>query len=265
MNLYLKDPKISIITCVYNSSEFLHECLMSVKSQKYKNIEHLFIDGGSRDDTIEIIRSFYESPIIIKQEGKGLYDAINHGLAAATGNVIGFLHSDDLFYDESAVSRIASSYEDIEGLDYYCSKMVIFDNNSGQEYAILGAAPHKQTFNEQLYSSTYYAHPTYYCTRETINRVGYYNTGYEIASDIDWLIRLEKLNLKFYFDKTPLVKLRNTGKSGTRYFLAICEEFQVRAKHEGISFSLLLIYFYHFSRRTVSYILTWLKLNFLVF
>ncbi len=256
--------KISIITCTLNSGKYLEDCIKSVQNQTYKNFEHIFIDGQSNDKTIDIIKKYYPNPIIYTEKAKGIYCAVNKGLKIAKGEIIGFLHSDDVFYNKECLSRIADSFLSNNEIFFYCSKMIIYDSCLKTAFAILGAPPHKQSFKEQFYSSTYYAHPTYYVKKEVISKVGYYNIDYTIASDIDWLIRLENLDLKWYFDPAPLIKFRSFGRSARKYFLALKEEFNIRRKYEGLSGGLIVIYFYHLLRRIVRYILEVLRLNFLI-
>jgi len=88
--------KVSIITATYNSERNIAECLQSLAGQTYKNIEHIIIDGGSKDKTLDIIKSAKSVSKYISEPDKGIYDALNKGIQMATGDVIGFLHSDDL-------------------------------------------------------------------------------------------------------------------------------------------------------------------------
>ena len=253
-------PKITIITCTYNSAKTLRETLDSVKRQTFRNFEHLFIDGGSTDGTLAIIKEYYEQPALLVGKDKGLYDAFNKGLHNATGEIVGFLHSDDIFYDEQALERIAQAFKN--ETDYYCSKMIIFDEELRKSFAVLGAKPHRQTLRDQLYSSTYFAHPTYYCTKEIIKRIGDFDLSYKIAADIDWLYRLEKTTDNFYFDDQPLIKFRGDGgTSAGNYFRGLREEFAIRFKAEGLSMSLLTVYAYHYFRRLIRYCLEVFKLN----
>ena len=85
--------KISIITATYNSEKNITNCLQSVAGQTYQNIEHIVIDGGSTDNTLEIVKSYSSVTKYISEPDKGIYDALNKGIQMATGDVIGFLHS----------------------------------------------------------------------------------------------------------------------------------------------------------------------------
>ena len=87
----MREIKISVITCTYNSEKYLEECIASVMSQSYKNIEHVFIDGESNDATVSIIKGKYENPVIYIEKDKGIYDAFNKGIDRATGDHIGML------------------------------------------------------------------------------------------------------------------------------------------------------------------------------
>lgn len=249
------NPKITIITCTFNSAANLRETLESVKQQTHQNFEHLFIDGGSTDKTLDIIKEYYYSPTMIVGKDKCLYDAFNKGLENASGQIIGFLHSDDILFDDRALERIATAFTNNE-IGYYCSRMEICDQKLQVPFAILGAAPHKQTFKDQLYSSTYFAHPTYYCRKEIVEKVGKFNLKYKVATDIDWLYRLEDIAAKFYFDPQILVKFRGEGgESARKYFTGLKEEFFIRLKTEKFSPTFYLVYVYHFLRRVVRFIL----------
>jgi glycosyltransferase involved in cell wall biosynthesis len=265
----LLNPKISIITCTNNSEQYLSAMLNSVQQQAYRQIEHIFVDNCSTDQTLAMIDNYHTdnpdiSVVIISEPDLGIYDALNKGMTVATGDVIGILHSDDVFSDQDCLVRIAKSFMSDAKLDFYCSRMAIYNQDLTQQFAVLGAAPHQQTLREKLYSSTYYAHPTYYCRREIITRVGKYDLQYTLAADIDWLMRLEHLHLNYYFDDRPLIKFRAVGSSAQRYFTALAEEFLIRIKYEGLSVNLLVLYGYHFVRRVLRFLLAWCGLNNLI-
>ena len=105
--------KITLITVTYNSEKYLAHCIDSVQNQTYKNIEHIIVDGNSTDNTINIIKD-YGAGISkwISEPDKGMYDAINKGIAMATGDVIGVLNSDDMLYSEDIIENIAKTFDE---------------------------------------------------------------------------------------------------------------------------------------------------------
>src|ERR1700733_5318360 len=103
--------KVTIITVTYNSSKFLEDCINSVVHQKYNDIEHIVIDGGSTDETVAIIKR-YEKHIAkwVSEKDNGMYDAINKGMKMATGDVIGILNSDDILASDDIIAAIADAF-----------------------------------------------------------------------------------------------------------------------------------------------------------
>ena len=120
--------KISIITISYNAENTIKNTLKSIENQSYNNIEHIIIDGGSKDSTLEICNSFFHEAKIISESDNGVYDAFNKGLKLATGDIIGFLNADDVFYSEKAVEDIVNAFSNNEAdivygnLDYSFNK-----------------------------------------------------------------------------------------------------------------------------------------------
>ena len=104
--------KISIITVVYNNQTYIADCLRSVQSQTYPQVEHIVIDGGSTDGTQKKIETFKQGLAYYKSEkDKGLYDGLNKGIQQATGDIIGILHSDDLFYEPDTLQKIVKKFQ----------------------------------------------------------------------------------------------------------------------------------------------------------
>ena len=98
----MKNPKISIITVVKNSKETIEKNIQSLKNQSYKNYEHIVIDGGSEDGTVDIIKNFKNNiQYFISEKDKGIYDAMNKGIDQATGDIIGILNADDYYYPDA--------------------------------------------------------------------------------------------------------------------------------------------------------------------
>ena len=103
--------KISIITACYNSAATIGDTLQSVSLQTYDNIEHIIVDGASTDNTIEIVGYFPHVSKVVSEKDKGIYDAMNKGLALATGDVIGILNSDDVYTDRNVISKVMKEFQ----------------------------------------------------------------------------------------------------------------------------------------------------------
>lgn len=113
----MKNPKISIITVCYNSEAHLEECIRSIVTQEYENKEYIVIDGGSKDGTLDIINKYRDKiAYFVSEPDKGISDAFNKGIKAATGDIIGILNSDD-FMMPNVLQKVAEQYED--GIDVY--------------------------------------------------------------------------------------------------------------------------------------------------
>ena len=106
----IENLKISIITVSFNSEETIKTTLNSVLNQNFKNIEHIIIDGKSTDNTIQIVKKYSHIKKIVSEPDNGIYDAMNKGIKIATGDIIGFLNSDDFFANDNVLSRVASTF-----------------------------------------------------------------------------------------------------------------------------------------------------------
>lgn len=203
-----KHLSISLVTICYNSSKTLRKTLTSVENQVYSNLEHIIIDGKSTDNTLKICNQFPHISKIISEYDKGVYDAFNKGLKLAKGEVIGFLNSDDIFYDKHSLQTIAASFDDktdcvFGNLDYI--------NNEGK----VVRKWRSKTYQKGDFSKGWMpAHPTFYCRKSIYDQFGGYDDSFDIAGDFELMLRfLEKKNIcSKYIDKT-LVKMMVGGLS----------------------------------------------------
>ena len=104
--------KVSVVTAVFNSRETVLDALRSVGSQDHADVEHLVIDGASSDGTTQLLRGHGGIDVLVSERDAGIYDALNKGIGMASGEVVGFLHADDLYADERVLSRIAHAFTD---------------------------------------------------------------------------------------------------------------------------------------------------------
>ena len=206
--------KVSIITTTYNSSRTIRDTIESVISQKYDNIEYLLIDGFSDDNTIDIVRSYDELSSrnlkIISESDSGIYDAMNKGIKLATGDIIGFLNSDDFFKDAYVVNKIVET----------------FDANIDAVYGDVLYVDKDNIFNvKRFYSSSLFkrwtmrigfmpAHPTFYVRKNIVKEIGGFNKEYKIAADFELLFRYIYVNrIKTKYIREVMVIMRDGGIS----------------------------------------------------
>ena len=137
--------KVSIITVTFNSARTLHDTLNSVLKQTYMDIEHIIIDGASKDDTLKIVREFSHISKIISEPDKGIYDAMNKGIQLASGDAIGILNSDDIYSTDTIVSEIAQIFINNPHIDAVYGNISYF--KTGEENKIVRLWQSKSYYN----------------------------------------------------------------------------------------------------------------------
>lgn len=208
--------KISIITAAYNSGGTLRDTIGSVLLQSYPDWEHIIVDGGSKDNTVEIIKEaepLYQGRLKwISEPDHGIYDAMNKGIAMASGDVIGILNSDDFFTSAGVLSKVAITLTTDESVD------AVF----GDIHFVTDADLNKSV---RYYSSRFFyrwtmllgyqpAHPSFYCKKSIYDRYGSFDTGFRVAADFEHLLRLIYINrIKTRYLPTDFVTMRLGGAS----------------------------------------------------
>lgn len=204
--------KISIITACFNSERTIAGAIESVLSQDYRDVEYIVVDGKSSDRTLSVVEK-YRSRItrVISEKDHGIYDALNKGIGLATGEVIGFLHSDDYYAHPGILSSVAaefvsgnadSVYGDLQYVDKENPQRVIRHWKSG--------AYHKNIF----LSGWMPPHPSFFLKRECYERFGTFNTSLKSAADYELMLRmLHKHGISTAYLPKVLVKMRVGGQS----------------------------------------------------
>jgi len=199
---------ISLITPTFNSEKVLSSNLKSVKMQSFKNFEHLIIDGKSIDKTISLSKSFEHVSKIISEPDKGIYDAINKGIKNSTGEIIGFLNSDDTFYDENSLQHIVDAFD--KNTDCVFGDLIYTDKNQNIKRVWKGSDFKKGAFLKGWMP----AHPTFYCRRSVYEKLGLYDDSFKIAGDFELMLRfLEKHNIRSKYIPRTLVNMKVGGAS----------------------------------------------------
>ncbi|MDA7694621.1 glycosyltransferase [Flavobacteriaceae bacterium] len=200
--------KISIITISFNAKYTIDKTLYSVVNQSYENIEHIIIDGNSKDNTIDICKSYSHISKILSEPDKGVYDAFNKGIKLATGDVIGFLNADDTFYDENTLQYIADAFD--KDTDCVFGDLIYTDKNEKVKRVWKGSAFKKGAFKKGWMP----AHPTFYCRRSVYEKLGLYDDSFKIAGDFELMLRfLEKHSIRSKYIPKTLVNMKVGGAS----------------------------------------------------
>ena len=204
--------KISIITVVLNNVENIEECIKSVLDQTYKNIEYIIIDGGSTDGSIDIIRNYGDKIAYwISEPDQGIYDALNKGIRMARGDVIGILHSDDLFADNFVVETVVNCFFR-NGVDSCYGDLVYVSRDDTQKVARYWKA---DEFKREKFKFGWMPpHPTFFVKRIMYERYGLFNLAMGTAADYELMLRfLFKHRISTIYIPKILVKMRIGGKS----------------------------------------------------
>jgi glycosyltransferase len=188
------------------------DCLDSVARQRWHAREHVVIDGASRDGTLAILESHrYRLAMLVSEPDRGIYDALNKGIAHAKGDVIGFLHADDVFGDVDALSRVAKAFADPTVDAVYGDLQYVTHEAPGRVVRQWTAQP----FRPDLLRRGWMApHPTLYARRRVYERLGGFDTRYRIAADYDFMLRLfSQPDLRVVYIPHVQVKMRVGGAS----------------------------------------------------
>jgi glycosyltransferase len=204
--------KISIITSVWNNKETIKNAIDSVLSQTYGNIEYIIVDGASSDGTIEIVQSYGDKITnFISEKDKGIYDGLNRGVSLATGDVVAFLHSDDIYASHTIIEEIAKVFEYDSSLDGVYGDLVYTPKNDINK--VLRYWKSKEYNNSLLKKGWMPAHPTLFLKKDVYEKYGKFDLDFKIAADYDFMLRVLKNNIKVEYIPKVMYKMRVGGES----------------------------------------------------
>jgi glycosyltransferase involved in cell wall biosynthesis len=207
--------RISIITVCYNSVNTIADALKSIQMQTYDKVEHIIIDGASCDGTLDIIKSFGAniSKLVSEADG-GIYNAMNKGFSYATGDVIGYLNSDDYYFDKNILAEVVRAFE-LNQCDYVYGDVEMIDK-SGRlvRHWITGKISPGNMHGKQI------PHPVFFIKKEFLEKLlVVFDDSYRIAADLkQQLIIINKLKASGYYIQKPLVVMRLGGESTRSLF-----------------------------------------------
>jgi len=235
-------PKISIITVCFNSEATIRDTIESVVAQRYGNIEYLVIDGRSSDSTLDIIEEYQDSiDYFVSEKDEGIYDAMNKGILAATGDFVGILNSDDVFAGPDSVGKIASAIQHNDEVEAIYGDLVYVDRwnleRAVRLYSSKFFRPWKMRFGFML------PHPTFYARRELFDKLGFYKTNYRVAADFELLSRFLRNGVNTARVEGTLIKMREGGISSTGLWWRVHQNLEIvkACKGNGIYTNIVLV------------------------
>lgn len=208
--------KITIITAVFNGARCIADSLRSVASETHKDVEHIVVDGGSTDGTLEIVKTYQSSLAqVCSEPDDGLYDALNKGLKLAQGDIIGILSSDDCYAHVNVLSRVAAVFKDKTIDSCYGDLMYVDPINTDRVVRYWRAGPVKE---KSFYWGWMPPHPTFFVRREIYEKYGGFNTDLGTAADYELMLRFLLLHrISTVYIPEVLVKMRTGGVSNASF------------------------------------------------
>ncbi len=236
-------PLISVITVVFNGAETLRDTIESVAMQGYENVEHIVLDGGSTDGTVEILQEYNHQLAYWRSEkDSGIYDAMNKGIALATGEYIGMLNADDLFADNEVLQNIVDKFQQTSADAVFSCLNIVAQQNVQKIIRKYRVAKLNSIL---LRIGVMPAHPTFYCKKSCYQQAGLYKTDYKIAADFEMLARLclkQQISWAFLDKVTVTMRAGGVSTRGLKASIKLNREI-IRACKENDLYSNFLFLF----------------------
>ncbi len=223
-------PKISVITPSFNQGRFIEQTIHSVLGQEYPNLEYIVMDGGSTDNTLEILKKHGKKLKWVSKKDKGQSDAINKGLKMATGDIVAWLNSDD-YYLPGTLLKVAQYFEVHKEAKWLSGDYEIIDEKGKPIHGfVIGYKRLLRRFSSfnMLSFANYIIQPSTFWRRELHKEVGYLNEGYRYCMDYDfWLRIMKKYPLHLLPDPLSAFRIHGASKGGSQYEKQFKEELRV--------------------------------------
>lgn len=204
--------KISIITIAYNSAETIEATIQSVISQDYTDVEYIIIDGASKDATMDVVDRYRDQiAVVVSEPDQGIYDAMNKGVARATGEIVGILNSDDFYADNTVLSNVVARFNESGAEAVYADLVYVERDNPDKVVRYWKSKPYKPGMFRKGWMP---AHPTFFLKNECYRTHGTYSTELRSAADYELMLRmLEKHKISAVHLPRVLTKMRVGGQS----------------------------------------------------
>jgi glycosyltransferase involved in cell wall biosynthesis len=238
--------KISIITISFNAKATIEKTLKSVANQSYNNIEHIIVDGASTDGTLSLLESNRDQlKALISEPDKGIYDAMNKGIKIATGDIIGFLNSDDFYSRNDVLSKVAKVFIKNPSLDGCYADLIYtarFDTSKHIRYW------RSNEFIQGSFSKGWCPpHPTFFVRSSVYKKFGNFNLNYSIASDVELMMRLleiKKINVSYIPELWVKMRIGGLSNKSLKNIIKVNKEIICALKSHNLHSS-SLIFFIH--------------------
>jgi glycosyltransferase involved in cell wall biosynthesis len=209
--------KISIITVVYNNEKTIKEAIESVFSQTYSEIEYVIIDGNSIDNTVKVINQYNDQlSYFISEKDNGIYDAMNKGIKASTGDVIGILNSDDLYQDSTVIQTVMNHFNQDLNLDIVFGDLVYVKNDNVDK--VIRYWKSRPYFRKYFEMGNVPPHPSLFVKKNVYTEAGLFSLDYKLAADYEFMLRIfKKHNFKSKYINKVIVKMRLGGATNQSF------------------------------------------------
>ena len=225
-------PKFSIITVTYNAGKVLEDTIQSVVFQTYRNVEYIIVDGGSTDNTLDVVHKYQEHICkVISEPDKGLYDAMNKGIRMATGDYLCFLNAGDELHENETLQKIVYTLKGKELPDVIYGETAIVDEEGHFLHMRRLSTPehlHWKSFKEGMLV----CHQAFFARRE-LALANPYDLRYRFSADFDWCIRIMKQSKYLHNTHLTLIDYLNEGMTTQNHKASLKERFRIMTKHYG--------------------------------
>ncbi|MFW2439802.1 MAG: glycosyltransferase family 2 protein [Arenicellales bacterium] len=208
--------KVSVITVVYNAVDTIEDTIQSVIKQDHEDIEHIIIDGGSTDGTMDVVNSYRKQlAIVVSEPDKGIYDAMNKGIDLAAGAVVGTLNSDDWYDNNSVISRVVAAFKKDMELDAVYGDIIFVTKDKPHGLVRYWES---QPYQKGLFEKGWMPpHPSFFVKKDCYSRYGKFDLDLKIQSDFDLTMRLMVVNrINTQYLPGVMVKMRMGGVTNNR-------------------------------------------------